>query len=139
MSLMDINFNPDKRKLIEFGIAALIAGAAVSLLLYLFKGLAFKWVLPIFIAGFVIFTLSLVSVKITRMIYIGLAVITMPVGIAVSFIMLTIFYFLLLMPLGLIFRIAGRDILCRKFEPNAKSYWEKRHRADDSERYFHQF
>lgn len=139
MSLIEINFNPDKKKLREFGIAALIAATVISLLLYLVKGLAFKWVLPVFIAGLVIFTLSLISVKLVRMIYIGLTVITMPVGIVLSLIVLAAFYFLLLMPLGLIFRIAGRDLLCRKFDPGAKSYWQKRRCTDGPERYFHQF
>jgi len=139
MSLIDINFNPDKKKLREFGIAALIATTVISLLLYLVKGLALKWVLPFFIAGLAIFTLSLISVKLVRIIYIGLTVITMPVGIVLSFIVLATFYLLLLMPLGLIFRIAGRDLLCRKFDSSAKSYWKKRRRTDDPEHYFHQF
>jgi len=139
MSLIDINFNPDKKKLRLFGIAALVAATVISLFLYQFKGLNLKWVVPVFTAGFVIFTLSLISVRLTRMIYIVLTAITMPVGIVVSFIVLTIFYFLLLVPLALVFRIAGRDPLCRKFEPGAKSYWQRRQRTEDSEHYFHQF
>ena len=139
MPLIDINFNPDKKKLRQFGLAALVAAAVISLFLCLVKGIAFKWVMPVFIAGFVIFTLSLISVRLTRMIYIVLTAITMPVGIVVSFLVLTIFYFLLLVPLALVFRIAGRDPLCRKFEPSAKSYWQRRHRTEDSEHYFHQF
>ena len=139
MSLIDINLNPDKKKLREFGIAALIAAAGISLLLYFLKGLALKWVLPIFIAGLVIFTLSLISVKLTRLIYISLTVITMPVGFVVSFLVLTIFYFLLLVPLGLIFRAGRRDVLCRRFDKDAESYWQKRRRSENTEHYFHQF
>jgi hypothetical protein len=139
MSLIDIDYNPDKRKLRQFGIAALIAGIVISLLLYLFKEVSFKWILPVLTAGLIVFILSLFCVKITRLIYVGLTLITMPVGIVVSFIVLSIFYFLLIVPVGLVFRMAGRDPLNRRFEPSAKSYWEKRTHREDIENYFHQF
>jgi hypothetical protein len=35
-------------------------------------------------------------------------------------------YFLLFTPVALIMRLAGRDALCRRFDPGARSYWVER-------------
>jgi hypothetical protein len=139
MSLVDINWRPNHKKLRNFAIAALIASAVISLLLYVLKGLAIHWAATIFAAGFIIFLSSLVSIKITRIIYLGLISVTFPIGYVVNFILLSAFYFLLLTPLGLLFRLIGRDPLCRKFDSNVKSYWLTRKSPKNLDSYFHQF
>jgi hypothetical protein len=35
-------------------------------------------------------------------------------------------YFLIFTPVALVMRAAGRDALCRRFEPEARSYWIER-------------
>ncbi len=139
MSLVEIDWNPKSKQLQSFGKIALVASAVISLLLYLLKGVAVQWVLIIFCFGFIIFIISLISLKLTKMIYLGMILVTLPIGWVVSFILLSAFYFLLLAPLGLIFRLIGRDPLCRKFDPNAKSYWLSRQQPKGPEQYFHQF
>jgi hypothetical protein len=139
MSLMEINWRPNRRELRSFAVAALIASAVVSLLLYVLKGLVIQWVAIIFAAGFITFLSSFICLKITRIIYLGLILLTFPIGYAVSFILLAAFYFLLLTPLSLFFRLIGRDILCRKFDSNAESYWLSRQPPKNLDNYFHQF
>ena len=138
MSLIEINYHPVPRQLRQFGTIALFASALLSLLLYLLKGLALQWALLIFAVGLLIFVASLVSLKLTRIIYLALTIITAPIGIVVSFTVLAAFYFLLLTPLALFFRLIGRDPLCRKFDPNAKTYWLTHQSDVKPERYFHQ-
>ena len=139
MSLVKIDWNPESKRLQNFGKIALVATTLISLLLYLFKGIAFQWALIIFGFGFFVFIISLLSLKLTKVIYLGMILLTLPIGYVVSFILMAVFYFLLLTPLGLIFRLIGRDPLNRKFEPNAKSYWLNRQPPKGSEQYFHQF
>ncbi len=139
MSLVEIDWNPKSKQLQSFGKIALVASAVISLLLYLLKGVAIQWVLIIFAFGFITFIISMISLKLTKMIYLGMTLVTLPIGWVVSFILLSAFYFLLLAPLGLIFRLIGRDPLCRKFDPNAKSYWLSRQPPKGPEQYFHQF
>lgn len=139
MSLIEINRYPKNKELRNFGIIALIASAIISLLLYLLKAPGLQWILVIIGAGFVIFLCSLISYKLTRIIYLALILITLPIGWAISFILMAVFYFLILTPLGLVFRMAGRDPLHRKFDSKAKSYWLKRKPVDTIDRYFHQF
>jgi hypothetical protein len=139
MSLVKIDWNPKSKQLQSFGKIALAASAVISLLLYLLKGVAIQWVLIIFAFGFIIFIISLISLELTKMIYLGMILLTMPIGWVVSFILLAAFYFLLLAPLGLFFRVIGRDPLCRKFDSNTKSYWLSRQPPKGPEQYFHQF
>lgn len=139
MALIEINWNPNNKQLRSFGKIALIAAALVSILLYALKGLAIQWALTIFAAGFIIFLSGIISLKLTRIIYVGLTMVTMPIGWVVSFVLLATFYLLLLTPIGLFFRLIGRDALCRKFDSAAKSYWVARRAPDSLDRYFHQF
>ncbi len=139
MSLVEIDWNPKSKQLQSFGKIALIASAVISLLLYLLKGVAIQWVLIILAFGFIVFVISMISLKLTKIIYLGMILVTLPIGFVVSFILLAAFYFLLLTPLGLIFRLIGRDPLCRKFDLNAKSYWLSRQPPKGPEQYFHQF
>jgi len=139
MPLIEINWNPNRKELRNFGIVAFIASALLSLLLYLFKGLGIQWAAIITAAGLIIFLTSMIFTKLTRFIYLGLILVTLPIGYMVSFILLALFYFLLLTPLGLLFRLIGRDSLCRKFDARMKSYWLTHQSPDNTERYFHQF
>jgi hypothetical protein len=139
MSLVEIDWHPKRKQLRNLGKIALIATAVISLLLYVLKEVAIQWALIIFAAGLIIFLSSIISLRLTRGIYIVLTAVTLPIGLAVSFILLSAFYFLLLAPLGLLFRLTGRDVLGRKFDPTAESYWLRRKPPESSERYFHQF
>lgn len=139
MSLTKIIWNPGRKELRSFGKIALIATALISILLYLIKGLAVQWALTIFGIGFVIFLSSLACLKLTRMIYVGLMAATLPIGFMVSFILLAAFYFLLLTPLALVFRLIGRDPLHRKIDSAANSYWVPRRPPSALDRYFQQF
>jgi hypothetical protein len=139
MSLIEINWHPGTKDLRNFGAIALIASALIALLFYVLKGLGIQWTAIILAVGFIIFLSSFLSLRLTRMIYLGLILLTLPIGWLVSFILLAAFYFLLLTPLGLLFRLIGRDPLRRKFDSTADSYWLTRKPPDKLDRYFHQF
>ncbi|MHC4587264.1 MAG: SxtJ family membrane protein, partial [Planctomycetota bacterium] len=111
MSLIEIDWNPKRKQLRSFGKIALAASVVISLLLYLLKGVAIQWCLIIFTFGCMVFIISMISIKLTKMIYLGMIILTMPIGFVVSFIVMAAFYYLLLAPLGLIFRLIGRDPL----------------------------
>ena len=139
MPLVEINWNPKSKQLQNFGRIALVATIVISLLLYILKGVSIQGVLIIIAFGIITFIVSLISLRLTKMIYLGMVLLTLPIGFTVSFVLLAGFYFFLITPLGLFFRLIGRDPLCRKFDTNAKSYWLKRHPPKGAEQYFHQF
>jgi len=139
MALLKINWHPNRKELRSFGKVALIATVLISLLLWGIKGLGFKWTLPISAVGLIIFVASRISEKLTRIIYLGLTMLTMPIGLVVSFILLAAFYYMVITPIGLVFRLMRRDPLCRKFDNATDSYWLPRPSTRGLNRYFRQF
>lgn len=139
MSLIKINWNPSDKELQSFGAVAIAATLLISVVLYAAKGLAIGWCGLIVGLGFFIFLSSRLSVKFTRRIYVFMVLVTFPIGTTISFILMATFYYLLLTPVGLFFRLIGRDALQRKIETSAKTYWQPRRHHDKIERYFNQF
>ena len=70
--------------------------------------------------------------------WIGFSVV---LGYFVSRILLTIIFFLVMTPTGLIMRLTGKDPMDRKMDPAAETYWIKRTPEPDTsiERYEKQF
>jgi Saxitoxin biosynthesis operon protein SxtJ len=62
-------------------------------------------------------------------------------GYFVSRILLTIIFFLVIIPTGLIMRLVGKDPMDRKLDPAAATYWQRREPEPDQsiERYERQF
>jgi hypothetical protein len=137
--LVEIEWHPTDRQLRVFGVSGLVASVAAALVLTFIWGVAILWAILALATGAAIFLCSLITPAVTRILFIGLTLVGMPVGFAVSFVLLAAFYFLLLTPLALFFRLIGRDPLCRRFDGAATSYWVPHKPNNNAERYFHQF
>jgi hypothetical protein len=145
--LIDLNLHPDQETLRQFGWIAvggfgfLAAIAWFEVLIFGFGlGSSRPWVSLFFaaLAGLsAIF--SLVLPKANLPIYVGLSVVAFPIGLVVGYIILGVLFFLLITPVGLIFKLTGRDPLKRRFEPEAATYWEPARRTPPVESYFKQF
>ena len=139
MFLAEINWHPNRKELRTFAIIALIAAILLALLLCEFKGVGIRWGVAIFSLGAVILLSSFISLRLTRVIYLGLILATRPIGLLMSFLLLATFYFGILTPLALLFRLIGRDTLHRKFDPDTDSYWITHRKPDSLDRYYNQF
>jgi hypothetical protein len=139
MFLPEINWNPNSKELRIFAMIALIAATLVSLLLYRFRGLGLQWIAVISSVGAAVLLTSFVSLRATRVIYLGLILVTLPIGLLISFFLLATFYFGIVTPLAIVFRLIGRDPLNREFDPDIDSYWITHHQPDNLDRYFNQF
>lgn len=62
-----------------------------------------------------------------------------PIGMVVSRIALALVYYLVFTPVALVFKLIGRDALARRFDRNAKTYWEPYQPDRGPERYLRQF
>jgi len=51
-----------------------------------------------------------------------------------NFVLLTLFYYLFVFPLGLVFKLMGRDSMHRRTDANAATYWQPvgRHASEDN-------
>ena len=139
MSLIHIDRDPNDKTLCQFGVIALCAGFILAGLLYFVKGLALKWSLSIIVFGVVVFIVSLLSLKAVKLIYLCMMYLTLPIGVVVSFVIMAIFYYIILTPVGLFFKIFNRDLMYRKLDRKAKSYWVPHKQAKNMKRYFQQF
>ena len=139
MFLAEINWHPSRKELRVFAIIALIAAAVIALLLYRFRGLGIRWVAVIISLGVAVLLSSFVSLKVTRAIYLGFILATLPIGLLISFLLLAIFFFGILTPLAVIFRFIGRDPLQRTFDRDTDSYWTTHQQPDNLDRYYNQF
>jgi hypothetical protein len=74
-----------------------------------------------------------------RRLYVGWMLAAAPVGWTISHLVLGAVFFLVLFPIGLVMRLAGRDPMHRKFDRNARSYWIRRDGRPEPARYFRQF
>ncbi len=83
--------------------------------------------------------LSLVWPAANRPLYVGLAVVAFPIGFVVSYVIMGALFYLLIAPVGLVFRLFGRDPLDRRFLPEAKTYWVDAGAVRPRESYFKQF
>lgn len=62
------------------------------------------------------------------MVWMGLAVV---LGYIMTRVILTIVFYLVVTPIGILMRVFGRDPLDRKLEPNAPTYWRDKEYDDD--------
>src|SRR6266540_331718 len=78
------------------------------------------------------------ALKIPYLAWMGLA---LSLGLIVTTVLLSVFYFAMMTPFGLLARAFGKDFLSRKFEPQAASYWitRKRPAAQNPADYERQF
>jgi hypothetical protein len=104
----------------------------------LWKGSANGW---IWIAAGVALGLSRLVTPFFKAIYRVWIVLSIILGYFVSRILLTIIFFVIITPMGLIMRILGKDPMDRKLDPKAASYWIAKEQEKDLsiERYEKQF
>jgi hypothetical protein len=137
--LIEIQWHPTPKQLRVFGVGGLLASLAAALVLHFVWAAAALWITTVLAAGAAICLCSLISPAAARILYLGLTLVAMPIGFVVSIVLLAAFYFLLLTPVALVFRLIGRDVLYRRFDAAAESYWVPHKPSEDMERYFHQF
>jgi hypothetical protein len=138
MSLVEIDWNPGIRQLRVFGLSALAASVVLAGVFVLLWGLTIVWAIVALAGGAAILLLSLVWPRAARVVYVALSAVGLPIGFVVSFVLLGAFYFLLLTPIALLFRLIGRDSLHRRFDRAAGTYWIARKPTTSLDRYFHQ-
>jgi hypothetical protein len=69
----------------------------------------------------------------------GVQFITLPIGWAVSEVILALLFFGLFAPLGLVFRLLGRDALGRRQKERLSTCWAPKPAPDGTRSYFRQF
>ena len=145
--MIDINLEPDEATLRQFGWIAVAGFGFLALIAWnewLIFGLGLgEWrsrlagafgLLAVLAGSF-----SLVYPKANLPIYLGLTIAAYPIGFVLSYVILGSIFYLMLAPVGLFFRLTGRDLLNRRFEAGRESYWCDARSERPKESYFRQF
>jgi hypothetical protein len=136
--MIDINWNPTRRELRQFSIALIVAAGVVGGLLWWKLG-PNRISTALWVAGPTLGVLGLIVPTVMRPVFIGLSLVAFPIGYVVGFLALALVYYLLVTPIGLVFRLMGRDPMHRRFDRSAPTYWIQRPEAPPARRYFQQF
>lgn len=144
--MIDLDLIPGEKKLRQFGFIALGALALLAGWIYWRKTLFGLAVEPagavasaLLAVGSLSGLFSALWPRANQPLYVLLALVSFPIGYVLSHVVLGIIFYLVLTPLGLFFRLVGRDPLSRRFDPEAESYWTSHAGTKDDERYFRQY
>ena len=117
----------------KFGILFGVICSGIALYLYLTDGSTWRWVV---LPALFFFGTGLFAQRILRPIY----TVWMKFAHAVAWfntrVLLGLFFYLVMTPMGVIMRLAGKDFLQERIDRSAASYWVKREDNEfDRDRY----
>lgn len=95
-----------------------------------------SWGIYLVYLGAPLVLLGAVVPKILKPVYIAWMSMAVVLGALMTRVLLTLFFFLVITPVGLFFKLIGRDILNRKLDREAPTYWiDKEYLIADRSRY----
>ena len=128
--MIKLDLNPAPHIIKQFAWFAVIGMGLLGMVALKFT-VGFEWDHPVFLGavgiGVLQLLLFLVGVEfLSRALFIGLSVAFVPIGFVLSHVLLAGVYSLVLTPIALVFRLMGRDVIGKKLDANAKTYWHER-------------
>ena len=138
MRWSDIQFRPPEKTLRQFA----------GLWLVSFGGLAaWEWfgrqhtslAIGLTVLALTLGPLGLVWPRLLQPIYVAWMVLAFPIGWTISQLIVALMFYGLFTPIGLVFRLIGRDPLHRARRPALVTYWTPKATPTDPRRYFKQF
>lgn len=95
--------------------------------------------LGLLLLGVVIGGAGLLRPSAIRPLFIGCMVAAFPIGWTVSRLILALIFYGLFTPIGLIFRLMGRDVLQLRRPADRETYWQPKPMTTEPNRYFRQY
>ena len=144
MALLKVDLNPDRKALRTFGVIWMCAFALIGGWIRL--GNSFLFFDPSPASALALWgvaaaggLLAFVAPSAIRPVYVLLTLVTLPIGLVASYLVVGVLFYVVLVPVGLVRRVVGRDPLERRFVSNQASYWCRREPAADVTRYYKQY
>src|SRR5262245_61693204 len=138
MRWSDIQFRPTSRTLRQFAGLWLACFSGLATWEWLVRGHT-NWGMLMAILALTIGPLGLVWPQRVRPVYVAWMVLAFPIGWTISQLILAVMYYGLFTPIGLIFRLIGRDSLQCAHRPVLETYWATKVSPPDPRRYLKQF
>ena len=134
--MIEPTWYPTKKQLRQFAVVAPFGFGLVGALAHW----KFGWEIASYVlwgmGGFT-FLIGLARPRAVFPIYGLLMLITLPIGLLLSAVVIRVLFYGIMMPLGLFFRLIGRDPL-RLRKPDTDSFWQKYEKRNDLASYYRQ-
>ena len=134
MTLLEVQWNPTQRQLRQFGVICFFALPLIAW----FWGASTQTIGILAGIGLVLAILGYVLPALVKPVFVGLTLITLPIGLVIGEIAMLLIYFGMFLPLSILFRLVGRDALQVKTNKSARTYWQAKKQPKDTASYFHQ-
>jgi hypothetical protein len=139
-----LNLDPTSRQLRQFAWAGVVLMPLAGWMLS-GRPLGDDWqsrhsalIAGLFVLGATFVVLSLFAPRVLRPIFIAASLAAFPISFVIGEMLLAAIYFLVFTPVGLVFRLMGRDPLDRKIDASADTYWQPKSPPRDVASYFRQ-
>ncbi len=128
-----INLHPDNRQVRNFGLVSLLA-------LPLAAALWTRGSLPAIVSaaaiGGLLSALGIAWPRGLRPLLVAINVATAPLALVIHDLVLSLAFFMVFVPVGLVFRLFGRDPLQLRMDRNASTYWQPKKPSRNVRSYF---
>lgn len=148
MKMIELDLKPNRKALAQFGLATFFIFGLLGSFVFWKKSLLGISLNPetartiagvLWAIGSISGLFALIRPAWNRPLYVGLILLTFPIGFVMSYVIMGVIYYLIFTPVALLFRLIGRDALHRRFDPKAASYWVEHREVENVERYFRQY
>lgn len=136
--MIQIDLTPDIRKLRQFGWFGLIGFGVIGFMAYHKFG-SINAAIMIWSLAIVAPLLGLFAPKALKPLYLVLTVVAFPIGFIISHLVLGILFYGVFTPVGLFFRLIGRDSLSRSITGKEETHWNDKGPARPPRDYYRQF
>ncbi len=134
MAMFEINTNPTDRQLRQFGLLCIVALPAI---VWMWGGSS-QLIQAAAFLGTTLGLLGLAAPHLLKPVFVGMIFLTLPIGLIVGELIMLMIYFGLFLPMALVFRIIGRDVLQRRSSRDADSFWQPRTPPRSVRKYYQQ-
>jgi hypothetical protein len=138
MQWADATRTPSPRTLRQFAVLSLVVFGGLAAW-RAWHGEIDSWTKGLAIAAVAIGLPGLIAPRIIRPVFTGWMIVAFPIGWTLSRVAIGLMFFLIFVPVALVFRMISRDTLDLRRRPGESSYWKTKPSARSSEEYLRQF
>lgn len=135
MAVFHINTKPSDRQLCQFGLLCIVLLPAIT---WLWGGDSSTIGVAALI-GAGLGLLGILAPGTLKPVFVGLVLISFPIGFIIGELILLMIFIGVFLPMALLFRIIGRDVLQRRIVAESETFWVPRSAPSNVRRYFQQY
>lgn len=131
--MIEINFHPSNRQVRTFGLVSLLALPLATALWTRGSLPAIAYAAAI---GGLFAMIGIAWPRGLRPLLVAINVVTAPLALVIHDLVLSLAFFVVVVPVGLVFRLFGRDPLQLRMNRTVSSYWQSKKQPHEARSYF---